>query len=87
MIYWSKTNVIEIYAAVLFVNMAIEEMVETKFNPGGPVAMYESAESGISPLMLIPRTTQELEEEIWKEEATAEYQGTRTQLGPLQMKN
>ena len=43
MIYWSKTNVIEIYTAVLFVNMAIEEMVETKFNPGGLVAMYESA--------------------------------------------
>ena len=29
-------------------------MVKTKFNPGVPVAMYESAESGISPLMVIP---------------------------------
>ena len=37
-------------------------MVKTKFNPGGPVAMYESAESRISPLMLIPRNTQEIEE-------------------------
>ena len=72
MIYWSKTNLIEIDTEVLFVNMAIEEMVETKFNPGGPVAMYESAESGISPLMMIPRTTQKIEEDIWKEEAAAE---------------
>ena len=85
--YWSNTNGIEVDTDVFFVNMEIEDMVKIKFNPGGLVAMYESAESGISPLMLIPRTTQELEEEIWKEEATAEYQGTRTQLGPLQMKN
>ena len=37
-------------------------MVKTKFNPGGPVAMYEGAESVISPLMVIPRTTKEIEE-------------------------
>ena len=48
--------------------------------------MYEIAESGISPLMMIPRATQEIEENIWQEEAAAESQGTRTQLGPLQMK-
>ena len=54
-------------------------MVETKFNPGGPVAMYESAESGILPLMVIPRTTQEIEEEIRRDEAEDESKGTRTQ--------
>ena len=48
--------------------------------------MYESAESGISPLMLIPRTTQEIEEEIRREEAEAGSQGTRTQAEALQMK-
>ena len=47
--------------------------------------MYESAESGISPLMVIPRTTQEIEEEIRRKEAKAEYQGTRTQVEALQM--
>ena len=56
--YWYKTNGIDIYIAVFFVKMVIEEMVNTKFNPGGPVAMYESAESGISPLMAIQRVTQ-----------------------------
>ena len=60
MIYWSKINVIDIDTAVLFNNLAIEEMVETKFNSGGPVEMYESVESGISPLMMIPRTTHEI---------------------------
>ena len=69
--YWAKTNVIEIDTAVFFVNLEIEDMVKTKFNPGGPVEMYESAESGISPLMVIPRTTQEIEEEICWEEAVA----------------
>ena len=49
--------------------------------------MYESAESGISPLMVIPRTTQEIEEEIRREEAEAESQGTRTQSEALHMKN
>ena len=61
MMYWSKTNGIEIYKSVFFVNLAIEEMVKKKFNPGGPVEMHEIAESNISPLMVIPRTTQEIE--------------------------
>ena len=61
MIYWAKTNRIEIDTSAFFVKLAIEEMVKTKFNPGGPVAMYESVESGISPLMVIPITTQEIE--------------------------
>ena len=58
MVYWAKTNVIEIDTAVFFVQMTIEDMVKTKFNPGGPVEMYESAKSEILPLMVIPRTTQ-----------------------------
>ena len=55
--------------------MAIEEMVKTKFNLGGPVAMYESAEIGISSLMVIQRKTQWIEEETRREEAEAESQG------------
>ena len=51
-----------------------------------PVAMYESAESGISQLMVIPRTTHEIEEDIRREEAEAESQWTRTQSEALQMK-
>ena len=47
MLYWSKTNVIKIDTVVFFVKLAMEEIVKTKFNPGGPVEMYESAESGI----------------------------------------
>ena len=86
MMYWAKKNGIEIDTAVFFVKLAIEEMVETKFNPGGPVEMYESADSGISSLMVIPRTTQEIEEEIRREEAESESQGTRTKAEALQMK-
>ena len=48
--------------------------------------MYESAESGVSPLMVIPITTQEIEEEIRVEEAEAESQGKITQSEALQMK-
>ena len=58
MMYMVKTNGIEIYTAIFFVKIAIEEMVKSKFNPGGLVEMYESAESGISPWMAVPRTTQ-----------------------------
>ena len=61
MLYWDKTNGIENDTAVFFVKLEIEEIVKTKFNPGGPVAMYKSAESGISPLMVIPRTTLKIE--------------------------
>ena len=74
------------YTSVLFVNLEIEEMVKTRFNPGGPVAIYESAESGILPLMVIPRTTQETKKNIRREEAEAESQGTITQAEALHMK-
>ena len=40
MMYWAKTNGIEIDTAVLFAKLSIKEMVKTKFNPGGPVEMY-----------------------------------------------
>ena len=60
MTYWAKKNGTEIDTAVLFVNLEIEEMAKSKFNLGGPVAIYKSAESGILPLMVIPRTTQEI---------------------------
>ena len=62
--YWPKKNGIDIDTAVLFFKLSIANMVKTKFNPGGTVAMYERTESGISPLMVIPRTTQDIEEYI-----------------------
>ena len=58
MMYWEKTNGIETDTVVFFVKLEIEKMVKTKFNPGGPVAMYESSESGVLPLMVIPIMTQ-----------------------------
>ena len=60
MMYWAKTNGNEIDTAVLFVKLEIEEMLK-KSNPGGPVAMYESADIGISPMMVIPRIQYNLE--------------------------
>ena len=87
MMYCSKINGIEIDTSVFFVNIAIEDMVKTKFNPGGLVSIYESVESGISPLMVIPKTTQVIEEYNCREEGAAESQGTRTQLVPLQKKS
>ena len=62
--YWSKKNGIEIDTAVFFVKLDIDVVVNTKFNPGEPVAMYEIAKSGISPLMVLPRTMQYIKEEI-----------------------
>ena len=49
--------------------------------------MYERVECGISPLMVIPRTTQEIEKDIRQEEAAAESQGKRTQAEALHMQN
>ena len=71
MIYWGTINVICIDTAVFLVKLGINEMVKTTFNQGGPVAIYETAESGISPLMVIPNTTQDIEEDIRREEAEA----------------
>ena len=41
MMYWAKKNGIDIDTAVSFVNLEIKEKVNTKFNSGGPGAMYE----------------------------------------------
>ena len=49
--------------------------------------IYESAESGISPLIVVPITTQKIEEGVRQEEAAAESQGTRTQSEALEIKN
>ena len=46
MMYCAKTNGIKIDTSVLFIKLEIEEMVKTKFNPGGPVAMYETQRVG-----------------------------------------
>ena len=78
--YWAKINCIEIDTAVLFVKLAIEETVTTKSNPGVPVAMYDSAEIRISPLMVIPRTTQDIDKDIRQEEADDESKDTRTKF-------
>ena len=50
------------------------------------MALYESEKSGISPLMVIPITTQGIEEDIRQEEVTDQYKGKRTQAEALQMK-
>ena len=36
MMYWAKTNGIKFDTAVLFVKLAIEEMVKNKVQPGRP---------------------------------------------------
>ena len=87
MVYWYKVNGIGIDTAVFFVKLAIEEVVKTNFKPGGPVEIYKSTESGISPLIVIPRTTPDIEEYIWWEEVVVESQCTRNQSVALQMKN
>ena len=71
---------------MLFIKLDIEEIVKTKFKPGCPLAMYESVESGISPLMVIPRTIQATKEDICLEEAAAKFQGIRSQYEALKMK-
>ena len=70
---------------MFFLKLVIEEMVKTNFNQEVLVAMYESAESGISPLMVIPRTKQEIKVNIWQEEADAKYWGKQTQSEALHM--
>ena len=85
MTYWAKKNGINIDTLVLFVNIYVDDMVDIKFNPGGPVAMKKSSESGISPLVVIPRTTQDIEEEIRREEASEKSQRTRTKYEASQL--
>ena len=56
--YLAKTDGIDIDTLVFFIELAIEETVKTNIKLGGTVTIDESSESGISPLMVIPRSTQ-----------------------------
>ena len=75
MMYWAKTNGIEIDTAVFFVKIVFEDMVQkerTQEDRWQCIKVWKVR-------FHIPRTTQKAEEEIRREEAAAESQGTMTQ--------
>ena len=59
--------------------------MELKFNPGGAVTVYESAEMGISPLLCLPKNSAEVKHELMQEEADKLSEGRRTKVEALRL--
>ena len=51
---WAKTKGIAIHKGFHLSKTALDDLVDLKFNPGGAVAVYKSAEMSISPLLCLP---------------------------------
>ena len=51
---WTRIKRITIEKAILFLKLTLEDMIKRKFTPGGLVAIFESAENEINPLMILP---------------------------------
>lgn len=75
---WSKQTGIEVEEGIYFLKVWIEDWMKLRFNPGGILAAYQSAEKGFSPLMSRPWANEELENVRLLEEADDATQGTRT---------
>ena len=55
---WAKAKGIAIHKGFNLSKTALDDLVDLKFNLGGAVAVYDSAEMGISPLLCLPKTQQ-----------------------------
>ena len=64
--------------------MTVDDIVDIRPKPGGPLAVYESEELGLSPLMCLPQTTQVVEQAMTLEDAEEESAGMRTKEESMQ---
>ena len=51
---WAIMKRITIDKDILFINLTVDEMINHRFTPGEPVVVFDSAENGITPLMVLP---------------------------------
>ena len=82
---WAKAKGIAIHKGFHLSKTALDDLVDLKFNPGGAVAVYESAEMGISLLLCLPKNSAEVEQELMQEEADKLSEGTRTKAEALRL--
>ena len=83
---WAKAKGIAIHKGFHLSKTALDDLVDLRFNPGGAVAVYESAEMGISPLLCLPKNSAEVEQELMQEEADKMSEGTRTKAEALRLR-
>ena len=58
--------------AIFFLNLALEDIIKLSFTPGGSMAVFGSAESGITPMIVLPWGARSLQEEVRKDLAAKE---------------
>ena len=50
---WARTKRNKTEKAILFLNLALEDIIKLRFTPGGSVEVFEISENGITPLMVL----------------------------------
>ena len=84
--FWARMKRITIEKSIFFIKLALEDIIKIRFTPGGSVLAFESAKSGITPLIVLPWGARAVEEEVRKELAEKESQGNLTNAEAMQMK-
>ena len=51
---WTRMKRIMIEKAILFLKLTLEDTIKLRFTPGGSVAVFESANNSMTPIMLLP---------------------------------
>jgi len=83
---WAKSKGIAIHEGFHLSKTVVDDLVDIKFNPGGAVVVYDSAEMGISPLLCLPKKSTEVERELMQEDADRMSEGTRTKTVALRLR-
>ena len=69
---WADNHKVEIDHSVFLEQWWLEDMLDVKPNPGGPVAIYAQAEKGVSPLAFMPKSPDRITELQRRETAAKE---------------
>lgn len=75
---WSKKMGIETSANILFIEEQIKDIMKMEPNPSGCVGTQKASDRGVSNMMCLPRTIQEIQDRLEKEALARETSQNRT---------
>jgi hypothetical protein len=75
---WSESFGIEISTNILFTEDQIKDILKMEPNPSGCVGTSKASDRGVSNMMCLPRTIQEIQERLEKERMARDTESNRT---------
>jgi hypothetical protein len=82
---WSETMGVEISSNILLTEDQIKDIIKMEPNPSGCVGTSKASDRGVSNMMCLPRTIQEIAERLEKERIARETQANRTMIEAVKL--